>query len=338
MSIKKERKILDELQEVMRKKRYSIHTERSYRDWARRYILFHKMKSRDDLKDGATKVEEFLSHLALHDNVAASTQNQAMNALVFLYRHVVGDPLAEGINAIRATKKVNVPVVMTREEVSSLLALMSGVPQIVTKLLYGCGLRITEAIRLRVHDVDFTMRNVTVRSGKGNKDRVTTFPASFTGIVQNHLKRVKLIHENDIANGHGEVYLPEALAKKYRKAPYEWNWQYIFPGAQLSVDPRSGRRRRHHIDPSVINKAIKVAAAKASIHKKISAHTLRHSFATHLLQRGTDIRTIQALLGHNDVSTTMIYTHVVQQSGHGVVSPLDDLDSFLPENKNSGRL
>lgn len=325
MSIKKERKILDEMQEVMRKKRYSIHTERSYRDWAKRYILFHKMSNRKDLENGEKKVEDFLTHLALSQNVAVSTQNQAMNALVFLYRHVVGVPLGEGINAVRSTQKINVPVVMSRDEVAAVLTFMTGVPQLVSKLLYGCGLRIMEALRLRVHDIDFEMKSVIVRSGKGNKDRVTTFPESLTEMLKNHLRRVKLIHENDCQDDCGEVYLPEALAGKYPNAPREWGWQYVFPSSKRSIDPRSKKERRHHIDPSVVNKAIKVAAKKAGINKKISAHTFRHSFATHLLQRGTDIRTIQALLGHKDISTTMIYTHVVQQSGHGVASPLDDL-------------
>jgi len=206
------------------------------------------------------------------------------------------------------------------------MSLIEGTSQLVVKLIYGSGLRISEAIRLRVQDIDQKMKTVTVRSGKGNKDRVTTFPASVIPFLQNHLTKVKALHENDLSKGYGEVYLPNALSRKYRNAVTEWGWQYVFPASTLSTDPRSGIVRRHHIDPSVINKAIKSAVRKASLNKRISAHTFRHSFATHLLQKGTDIRTIQALLGHNDVSTTMIYTHVLQQGGQGVISPLDDLD------------
>jgi len=224
VSIKKDRKILDELENVLRKKPYSIHTERSYKDWVKRYILFHKMSSRADLRDGEKKVEDYLTYLALHEHVAPSTQNQAMNALVFLYRHVLKAPLGDGIDAVRSIKKTNVPVVMTRDEVSMVLTFMNGVPQLVAKLLYGCGLRIMEAMRLRVQDIDFKMMSVTVRSGKGNKDRVTTFPASISAMLQSHLDRVKLIHEQDLQAGFGEVYIPEALSRKYRKAPMEWGW------------------------------------------------------------------------------------------------------------------
>ena len=231
------------------------------------------------------------------------------------------------INAARAPERVRVPVVMTREVVGRVLALMEVMPQMVARLLYGNGLRIMEAVRLRVHDLDFEFRQVTVRSGKGAKDRVTTYPASVIPLLQSHLATVRVIHEQDIAAGHAQVYLPRALARKYRNADREWGWQYVFPSRNPSVDPRGGVVRRHHVDPSVINKAIKGAAHRAGLTKRISAHTFRHSFATHLLQRGTDIRTIQALLGHKDVSTTMIYTHVLQQGGHGVASPLDDLPS-----------
>jgi integron integrase len=220
---------------------------------------------------------------------------------------------------------VNIPVVMTREEVAGVLSLLNGTPQLIAKLLYGSGLRIMEGIRLRVKDVDFGLKQITVRSGKGDKDRITTFPVSLTPLLQNHLAKVKTLHEQDLALGHGEVYLPHALAHKYPQAGREWGWQYIFPARDLSVDPRSGITRRHHVDPSIINKAIKVAVRQARLTKQISAHTFRHSFATHLLQRGTDIRTIQELLGHKDLATTMIYTHILQQGAQGVPSPLDDL-------------
>jgi integron integrase len=248
-----------------------------------------------------------------------------MNALVFLYKRVLEQPLEGKIDALRADAKVHVPVVLTREEVALVISLMEGTPQLVVKLLYGSGLRIMEAMRLRIKDVDFAMKQVTVRSGKGDKDRVTTFPASLTPLLQNHLARVKTLHQQDLAAGLGEVYLPHALNRKYPNVAREWGWQYIFPAREVSVDPRGGVKRRQHVDPSVINRAIKVVVRRAQLTKSVSAHTFRHSFATHLLQRGTDIRTIQQLLGHNDLKTTMIYTHILQQGGQGVPSPLDDL-------------
>jgi len=326
MSIKNQLKLLDELNVVMRRRHYSIHTERSYAEWVRRYVHFHKMQNRHELMQNKDrKVEDFLTHLAVNGKVAPATQNQALNALVFLYRHVLKDSLGENIRAERAVRKIRVPVVMTRDEVTRVIAAMGGVPQLVAKLLYGSGLRITEALRLRVQEIDFAMKQLTVRSGKGDKDRITTFPVSIIPLLQNHLEKVRLLHRKDLAEGYGEVYLPPALAKKYRKAAREWGWQYVFPSSNLSTDPHSGVVRRHHIDPSVVNKAIRRAVRLVGIDKRVTSHTFRHSFATHLLQRGTDIRTIQALLGHNDVKTTEIYTHVLKQGGHGVVSPLDDL-------------
>jgi site-specific recombinase XerD len=286
-------KLLDQVRQVLRLHHYSIHTERSYVDWIVRFVLFHRMRSREDLFPAEAKIESFLTDLAVHANVAPATQNQAMNALVFLYKRVLNHPLQGSINAVRADKKINVPVVMTREEVAAVISLMDGTTQVVAKLLYGSGLRIMEAVRLRVKDVDFQMKQLTVRSGKGDKDRLTTFPATLTPLLQNHLAGVKTLHQQDLAQGHGEVYLPHALARKYPTA--------------------------------AINKAIKVAVRRAGLTKHISAHTFRHSFATHLLQRGTDIRTIQQLLGHSDLATTMIYTHILQQGGQGVPSPLDDL-------------
>ncbi len=305
----KDRKIMEQVRDVMRLHHYSIHTERSYCDWIKRFVQFHKMKSRDDLKGGEFKIEQFLTHLAVDGNVSPSTQNQAMNALVFLYRQVLEQPLDQKIDAVRAKTRKNIPVVMTREEVAKVISLINGVPQLVVKLLYGSGLRITEAIRLRVHDIDFDLKEITVRSGKGDKDRVTAFPSSAIPFLKDHLSGVKIVHEQDSATGYGEVYLPYALERKYKNAAKEWQWQYVFPSGNLSTDPRTGIIRRHHIDPSVVNKAVKAAVNKAGIHKRITAHTFRHSFATHLLQRGTDIRTIQAIPGHEDVSTTMIYTH-----------------------------
>ncbi|MFQ5903978.1 MAG: integron integrase, partial [Candidatus Binatia bacterium] len=282
-------------------------------------------RTKADLRDGEKKIEAFLTHLAVDLRVAPSTQNQAMNALVFLYKHVLGESLDGKINAERAPRRLKLPVVLTREETARLISLIPGAHQLVVKLLYGSGLRIIECLRLRVQDIDFAMKTLTVRDGKGSKDRATNFPATLIEPLREHLKRVKLIHENDLREGYGEVYLPHALSRKYPQAAKDWRWQYLFPAGSISQDPRSGKMRRHHLDPSPINKAISKAARDAGIDKRVSAHTFRHSFATHLLQRGTDIRTIQALLGHKDVSTTMVYTHVLQQGGHGVVSPLDDL-------------
>lgn len=318
-------RILDQVRQVMRLHHYSLHTERTYRDWIKRFIRFHQMKCREDLADGERKIEAFLTDLAAKGKVSAATQNQAMNALVFLYKRVLGTALEGRIDALRAQRKVNVPVVLTREEVAKVLSLLEGVPQLIVKMLYGSGLRIMEAVRLRIKDVDFQMKQVTVRSGKGDKDRVTTLSGALLPLLENHLQKVKVLHEQDLAAGGGEVYLPYALERKYPNAAREWGWQYLFPARDVSVDPLTGVVRRHHVDPAVVNKAIKVAARRTGLAKVISAHTFRHSFATALLQRGTDIRTIQALLGHEDVSTTMIYTHILQQGGQGVPSPLDDL-------------
>jgi integron integrase len=318
-------KLLEEVRQVLRLHHYSIHTERSYVDWIVRFAHFHKMRSREDLLPPEPMIEAFLTHLAVNKNVAPSTQNQAMNALIFLYKRVLNLSMDGSINAVRADTKVNVPVVMTREEVAAVISLLNGTPQLVAKLLYGSGLRIMEAVRLRIQDLDFEMKQIIVRSGKGNKDRITTFPLSLTPLLQNHLAKVKTLHKQDLAQGHGDVYLPHALARKFRRAGKEWGWQYVFPARDLSIDPRTDITRRHHVDPSVINKAIKVAVRRAGLTKNISAHTFRHSFATHLLQRGTDIRTIQQLLGHKDLATTMIYTYILQQGAQGVPSPLDDL-------------
>lgn len=328
MSRRKGKTLLEQVRDIMRLKHYSIHTERTYSDWIKRYVQFHRMTSREDLQNGEKKIEEFLTHLAVERNVAPATQNQAMNALVFLYKKVLNTPLEARIDTVRATRKMNIPVVLTREEVRQVIHLLAGPPQLIVKLLYGSGLRITEAVRLRIKDVDYEMKQLTVRSGKGARDRVTTFPKTIIPFLKNHLAKVKILHEQDLAEGYGEVFLPFALARKYPNAAKEWGWQYVFPSRRFSTDPRSGKVRRHHVDPSVVNKAIKVAARTLGINKRISAHAFRHSFATHLLERGTDIRTIQALMGHKDLSTTMIYTHVLQQGGCGVASPLDDLDDY----------
>jgi len=276
MSTQNDRKLLDEVLEIMRLHHYSIHTERTYCDWIKKYIQFHKMRSREDLQNGEVKIEAFLTHLAVNKDIAPATQNQAMNALVFLYKKVLKTQLDKEINAVRASRKTNIPVVMTREETAKVLSLMNGTPQLAAKLMYGSGLRISEAIRLRVQDIDYQMKTLIVRSGKGDKDRVTTFPASIIPFLQAHLEKVKVIHTEEVAKGRGAVYLPHALARKYPNADKQWQWQYVFPARILSKDPRSGVIRRHHVDPSVLNKAIKMAVQAAGLHKKISAHTFRH--------------------------------------------------------------
>ena len=317
--------LLGEIRDLMSRDHYSVSTERTYCDWIKQYVRFHGMQNRESLFcEAENKVEKFLTYLATERNVAASTQNQAFNALVFLYKRVLGSPL-ENVRATRSRKTARIPVVMTRDEVKQVIQLLDGIPELVVKLLYGSGLRITEAVRLRVQDIDFGFKQVTVRDGKGMKDRVTPFPDNLSALFRNHLEKVEMIHEKDLAKGYGTVYLPYALVRKYPNAEREWNWQFVFPGRGLSKDPRSEVIRRHHVDPSAINKAIKKVVRQTNITKKVSAHTFRHSFATHLLQRGTDIRTIQSLLGHKDLETTIIYTHVLKQGGEGVVSPLDDL-------------
>jgi len=316
---------MEQVREVMRLKHYSLRTERSYCDWMRRYIHFHKMRLREQLmEEPKAKIELFLSDLAVNGKVAAATQNQAFNALLFLYGQVLHRSL-ENIQAVRADRPVRVPVVLTVNEVRQVLQAMSGTPQIVVKLLYGSGLRLMEALRLRVQDLDLEMKQVTVRDGKGAKDRYTTLAEALIPVLREHLQRVQLIHGEDLTRGGGSVYLPGALERKYPNAAHEWRWQYVFPARDLSKDPRSGQVRRHHLDEATINKAIKTAVARLGIQKNVSSHTFRHSFATHGLQNGADIRTIQELLGHEDVSTTMIYTHVMGQGGCGMKSPLDNL-------------
>ena len=319
---RKRGELMRRVHEVLRVNHYALKTERSYEAWIRKFVRFHK--NRHPLDMGVPEVETYLTHLAVQERVAASTQNQAFNALVFLYREVFDKPL-DGISAVRSRKPPKLPVVLTTDEVSRLLNRMSGPTQLMAKLLYGCGLRISECIRLRVKDVDFEMKQVCVRRGKGGKDRWTTLPESIIPELRNHLARVKLIHEEDSRNGDGATYLPDGLAKKYSKAATEWKWQYVFPSNRLSKDPRSQRIARHHVPPSGLNQAIRRATERAGIEKHVTPHTLRHSFATHLLQNGTDIRTIQDLLGHKDIATTMIYTHVIKQGGQGVKSPLDAL-------------
>jgi integron integrase len=282
------------------------------------------MKSRSELEPAEAKIETFLSDLAINGHVAVSTQNQAFNALLFLYQQVLHQKLGN-VQAIRATRPQRVPIVLTPEEVRKVLSALTGTPQLVVKLLYGSGLRLTEALRLRVQDVDFAMKQITVRDGKGFKDRFTVLPDSLIPALQDHLASKRLTHEEDLRVGCGEVYLPYALERKYRHAARDWRWQYVFPARDLSLDPRSGLKRRHHLDEATIGKAIKAAVERVGLTKRASSHTFRHSFATAALQAGADIRTVQELLGHEDVSKTMIYTHVLRTGSAGMKSPLDRL-------------
>ncbi|RUA04481.1 MAG: integron integrase [Gammaproteobacteria bacterium] len=318
--------IIQQMREVMRRMNYAYKTENTYCDWVKRFIKFSNMQSRDELfGNSEAKVEEFLTDLAVKQNVAASTQNQAFNALIFLYKEVLKRPL-ENVRATRSRKEPRIPVVLSIKEVKKILAKLSDTNVLMVSLLYGGGLRISELVRLRVQDIDFECSQITVRDGKGKKDRVTPLAQKIIPLLQAHLLQRKNRHELDLSQNVDSVYLPNALSKKYLNADKEFGWQYVFASRNIATDLRSGVERRHHIDQSAVNKAIKVAVKRCnSIDKKVSAHTFRHSFATHLLQTGTDICTIQALLGHSDLQTTMIYTHVLKQGGQGVVSPLDKL-------------
>lgn len=319
----KKRKLLDQVRDKIRLKHYSIRTEKAYADWIKRYIFFHKMKHPKDM--GVREIEEFLTDLAVNRQVAPSTQNQAFNALLFLYKQVLEIEFEQQrIDAVRAKRKERIPTVLTKEEVTELIQQMEGVYQLIAKLIYGGGLRILECLRLRVQHIDFGNSEIQLLDTKGCKDRITFLPESLCGDLHVHLESVKYLHRQDLEKGFGEVYLPHALDKKYRKACCDWSWQYVFPSKRLSRDPRSGKIRRHHIHESVFGREIKKAAKRIGIVKKISAHTLRHSFATHLLQNGVDIRNIQELLGHQDIATTMIYTHVLRDLNRNQIqSPLD---------------
>lgn len=314
-------RLLDQVRNKIRLKHYSIRTEQTYLDWVKRYILFHGKRHPMDMS--AVEVEQFLTHLAVQGNVAASTQNQAKSALLFLYREVleINLPWLDKVEPAKVGRRL--PVVLTRTEAHSLLDAMQSTPGLIARLLYGTGMRLMEGVRLRVKDIDFERCEIIVREGKGNKDRVTMLPTSLKDYLHQQLKRVLALHDRDLAAGYGDVYLPFALARKYPNAGREKGWQYIFPAARLSVDPRSGITRRHHVGEQSIQRAVRQAARDTRLHKPATPHTLRHSFATHLLQAGYDIRTVQELLGHKDVQTTMIYTHVLNKGGKGVHSPLD---------------
>jgi len=315
-------KLLDRVRERIRFKHYSVRTEEVYVQWVKRFVLHHG--KRHPAQMGAAEVEAFLTHLAVAGRVSAATQNQARSALLFLYKEVLGSALPWLDNVEQAKRLKRLPVVLTPDEARALMARLDGAHWLVAALLYGAGLRLMEALRLRVQDIDFKRREIVVRQGKGFKDRVTMLPEAALGRLADHLLAVRALHAQDLAEGFGEVYLPYALDRKYPGAGREWGWQYVFPSAKRSLDPRSGKVRRHHLDEQTIQRAVKRAVGEAGIVKPATPHTLRHSFATHLLQNGHDIRTVQELLGHEDVQTTMIYTHVLNRGGHGVASPLDD--------------
>ena len=314
-------KLLDQVRSVIARRHYSYRTEQQYVHWIKRFIFFSDKRHPRDL--GAPEVTAFLNYLAQERDVAAATQNQALSALLFLYREVLGQPLPWLDALERAKRPARLPTVLTRAEVQRILLQLHGTRWVMASLLYGAGLRLRECLNLRVKDIDFEYRQVTVRDGKGAKDRVTMLPTAIVEPLKRQLEHARELHERDLASGHGDVELPDALARKYPKAPYEWGWKFVFPSYRLSADPRSGVIRRHHLYENYLIRAVKVAARNAGIAKHVSCHTLRHSFATHLLEDGYDIRTVQELLGHSDVSTTMIYTHVLNKGGRGVASPLD---------------
>ena len=314
-------KFLDDLRDKIRVKQYSYKTEKTYLDWAERYIRFHGIRHPQEM--GRPEVEAFLTHLA-NSGVSAGTQNQALAAILFMYREMLNTTF-EDIQAVRAKKSTHIPTVLTVDEVRRVLCLLHSVYHMIWYLLYGGGLRLMECLRLRVKDVDFELRTITLRDTKSNRDRVTVLPEAVVEPLKLHLAKAKAQHDEDLAAGFGSVELPGALARKYPNAEYEWGWQYIFPAGQMSRDPRSGVVRRHHLYETSVQKAVRKAAREAGIVKPVGPHTFRHSFATHLLQRGTDIRKIQELLGHKDLKTTMVYTHVAG-IGTGVKSPLNCLD------------
>jgi integron integrase len=317
------RRLLDRLREAIRVRHYSIRTEDTYVDWVRRFILFHGKRHPSEL--GAGEVAAFLTHLAVDRSVSPSTQNQAKSALLFLYRVVLGEQLPWLDEIVAAKDQRRLPVVLTPAEVRKLLQEMSGATGLVASLLYGTGMRLLEGLRLRVKDVGFERREILVRDGKGGKDRVTVLPENLMLPLQQQMAQAKALHDRVLADGLGRVWLPDALSVKFPRAPQAWGWQWVFPSAARSVDPRGGMTRRHHLNEASVQKAVAGAARRAGIVKPCSPHVLRHSFATHLLQAGYDIRTVQELLGHSDVSTTMIYTHVLNRGGRGVRSPFDQM-------------
>ncbi len=316
-------RLMDEVRSAIRVRHYSRRTEQAYVHWIRRFIFFHGVRHPAEM--GATEIQQFLSDLAVNKHVSVSTQNQALSALLFLYRMVLNSHVGEMSDLVRAKRPIRLPTVLSRQEVRDVLEGMDGVPKLVRMLLYGAGLRLLDALRMRVKDIDLTRNEVIVRDGKGEKDRVTVLPVRARQTLVEHLERVRAQHEADLKADLGRAPLPYALARKYPHADREWGWQYVFPAATHYVDRQTGVKHRHHLHETVIQKAVRSAALKAGLAKPASPHIFRHSFATHLLEDGYDIRTIQELLGHKDVTTTMIYTHVLNRGGRGVRSPADAL-------------
>jgi len=314
-------RLLDQVRNKIRVRQYSIRTEHTYIGWIRRFIIYNDKRHPSELDK--RPVENFLTHLAVERNVAPATQNQALNAILFLYKVVLELELDWLEHVVRPKAQEKVPTVFSKSEVDNLFLHLDGPNGLMARLLYGSGIRLMECVRLRVKDIDLEYRALTVRNGKGNKDRITVLPDMLIEPLKNQLERVRQQHRADLDNGFGEVYMPYALAKKYPRASTELAWQYVFPAKRISLDPRSGHKRRHHVDAQILQRAVKRALKDADIAKKASCHTLRHTFATHLLERGSDIRTVQELLGHKDIRTTQIYTHVLKRGGRGVVSPLD---------------
>lgn len=314
-------KLLDQVRQTIRLKHLSIRTEHAYIGWIYRFILFNNKQHPKEL--GEKEIRRFLSTLATEGNVSASTQNQALNALLFLYHRVLNIKLGDLSTVVRAQRTKHLPVVFTKKEIETVMGKMEGETKLIAQLLYGAGLRLMEALRLRINDIDFEKNYIVVRHGKGDKDRMTVLPEKLKPQLQKQFQKAKLIHEQDLEEGYGEVHLPNALERKSPNAAKEWKWQYIFPAAKRSRDPRSGKIMRHHITETNIQRAIKKAIQAANVNKTGSAHSFRHSFATHLLENHYDIRTVQELLGHADVRTTMIYTHVLNKGGISVRSPLD---------------
>jgi integron integrase len=318
-----QKKLLDQLREALRSRHYSRRTEQTYCHWVKRYIFFHNVRHPAEMAE--PEINQFLTNLAVKEHVSASTQNQALSSLLFLYRYVLEREIGDLGEVIRARKSIRVPVVMTREEVKSVLNHLAGDKWLMASLMYGSGLRLMECLRLRIQDMDFGRNEITIRDGKGGKDRITMLPDSLKASLQDHLQKVKKIHEKDVADGWGRVELQNALARKYVNAPIDWRWQWVFPQEKRWKNVKIGEEGRHHTDESLVQKAVKGAVTKAGLIKRATCHTFRHSFATHLLEGGCDIRTVQELLGHKDVKTTMIYTHVLNRGPTGVRSPVDGL-------------
>lgn len=316
-------KLLDQLREGLRARHYSRRTEQTYCNWVRRFIYFHNIRHPAEMAE--KEINAFLTHLAVKEKVSASTQNQALSALLFLYRRVIGREIGDLGDVIRARKPKRLPIVMTRKEVKAVLSNLKGDKYLMASIMYGAGLRLSECLHLRVQDIDFDRNEILIRDGKGSKDRITMLPKSLKASLKDHLKKVNILHHKDLEDGWGSVPMPAALDRKYPNAPKDWLWQWVFPQENRWKNIRTKEQGRYHIDPSLVQKAVRNAVRNAGLTKRATSHTFRHSFATHLLEGGYDIRTVQELLGHNDVKTTMIYTHVLNRGPAGVKSPIDEL-------------